>query len=154
MRYCIRCANPLTPTHLDGRQRLSCASCGWLWLDLPNPVVLVLAVAPSGRVVLTRDDRFPADRWGLVAGFIERGEDPCDAALRELFEEAGLQGRNARVVGADHWRDNVFFCVRCEIPDATVIPEDGTQVRLAIPQQASIVEDSPASRLVATLASG
>src|SRR5712692_10582918 len=62
--HCITCGAFLAPVMLDGRERMRCAACGWLWLDLPRAVVLVLAVAPSGRVVLTRDDRFPANKWG------------------------------------------------------------------------------------------
>src|SRR5215510_13661109 len=32
-------------------------------------------------------------RWGIPKGYIERGDDWSDAALREAHEEAGLDGR-------------------------------------------------------------
>lgn len=32
-------------------------------------------------------------KWGIPKGFIDRGETPKDAALKEAFEEAGLKGR-------------------------------------------------------------
>lgn len=120
------------------------------------PVVLVLAVSPSGMIVLTRDSRFPPERWGLVAGYIERGETAERAALRELEEEAGLIGRMPRVVGADASVDNVIVCVTCQIDDAAIATTGhsdmersmATEVQLAAPELDRIVPDSPASRLI------
>ena len=111
-RFCISCGAILAIVMLGGRTRGRCPACGWLWLGLPSPVVLVLAVSPSGRVVLTRDSRFPTDRWGLVAGYIERDEAAEVAALPEAREEAGVEGSAARVVGSDRHGNNVMFCVR------------------------------------------
>lgn len=32
------------------------------------------------------------DKWTFPKGHVERGEDPCEAALREAVEEAGVTG--------------------------------------------------------------
>lgn len=147
--YCFECGGVLTPGVIDQRERLRCERCGWLWMDLPRPVVLVLAVTPSGRIVLTRDARFPPDQWGLVAGYIERGERPEDAALRELREETGLRGYGPAVVGGDFYVDNVMFCVTCRTDDETATAEAGTTVDLAAPSLERIVPDTPAARMIA-----
>ena len=123
-------------------------------MDLPKPVVLVLAVTPSGRIAITRDSRFPPKRWGLVAGYIEREERPEQAALRELLEETGLTGTDARLVGGDHHDDNVMFCVRCTIPEVAPTAEPGTEVELAEPVLERIVPNSPAWRVVARYLEG
>ncbi len=57
--------------------------------------VVVLPHLADGRVLLVRQFRHPAGRklWELVAGGIEPGETPAEAARRELLEETGYRAR-------------------------------------------------------------
>ncbi|TDP90480.1 NUDIX domain-containing protein [Labedaea rhizosphaerae] len=55
--------------------------------------VAIVAVDDEGRLVLIRQYRHPLGRrlWELPAGLIDHaGEDPLEAAKRELVEEVGL----------------------------------------------------------------
>jgi len=60
--------------------------------------IVVLPRLEDGRVVLVRQYRYAARRWlwELVAGGIEPGETPLQAARRELLEETGYRARSFR----------------------------------------------------------
>jgi ADP-ribose pyrophosphatase len=57
--------------------------------------VVVLPELDDGQILLVRQYRFPARQslWELVAGGMEPGETPKEAARRELQEETGYRAR-------------------------------------------------------------
>jgi NAD+ diphosphatase len=97
-RYCPHCRTELTTTLRGGQTRLACPQCGFVHWRNPVPVVAAV-VERAGRVVLVHSIGRPAHWYGLVAGFLERGEHPADAVLREVAEELGLEGRLASTIG-------------------------------------------------------
>jgi NAD+ diphosphatase len=50
-------------------------------------------------VLLARNAAWPEGRFSVITGFLEKGEDPAQAVLREVEEELGLQGRLKRFIG-------------------------------------------------------
>ncbi|GAB5559491.1 MAG: NUDIX hydrolase [Synoicihabitans sp.] len=72
-------------------------------IDAPDWAV-VAPVTPEGDLVLVRQFRFGAKALSLElpGGVIEPGEDPAEAATRELAEETGYHGGPAEVLGSVH----------------------------------------------------
>jgi ADP-ribose pyrophosphatase len=61
--------------------------------------VVVLPVLPDGRIVLIRQYRHATRQflWELVAGRMDEGETPREAAARELIEETGYRAKRIRI---------------------------------------------------------
>ena len=82
---------------------------------------------PDGHVLLVRQS-YRREGWGFPGGLLGRGEDPADAARREVREEVGvdvdLDGAPAVVVDSPMRRVDVVFraTLAAESPD----PGDGS----------------------------
>jgi 8-oxo-dGTP pyrophosphatase MutT (NUDIX family) len=63
----------------------------------PAPVVAAIVTSHAGVLIGRRNDGKPP--WTFIAGKIEQGESPADAAVREVKEEAGLRIRAGGVIG-------------------------------------------------------
>src|SRR6185295_6180065 len=61
--------------------------------------VVVLPVRPDGKIVLVRQYRHATGQylWELVAGRMEKGENPKEGAARELVEETGYRAKKFTV---------------------------------------------------------
>ncbi len=69
-----------------------------------KPGVAVLAVDDEGNAYLTHEFRYALGRESVeaVAGGVEEGEEPLDAAKRELKEELGIEAADWTDLGAMH----------------------------------------------------
>ena len=73
-----------------------CDECnGWL-----NPALAADSAVRRGDEILLIQRKFPpmAGAWAFPGGFVERDEDPMHAALRELKEETGMDGSDAKLL--------------------------------------------------------
>lgn len=104
-RFCLRCGTALEPVVLEERERRRCPAegCGFVFYGNPLPVVAAIVehvTGPGeGEIILARQKGWPPGWFGLVTGFLERGEEPEAAMLRELREELGLEGEIVSLVG-------------------------------------------------------
>ena len=77
------------------------AGCGFVHYDNPTPVVAAV-VEHNGMIVLAHNRAWPKSMswfYGLITGFLERGESPEECALREVKEELDLDGKSATFIG-------------------------------------------------------
>ncbi len=94
---------------------------------------ICLIERPDGAILLVR--QVYRGQWGVPGGLLKRGEEPADAARREVFEEVGLAvdlvGEPAVVVDADPQRIDIVFRSR---------PADGVAPGSATPCSPEIEE--------------
>ena len=100
--FCPRCAAPLAERTVQGEVRSACsANCGFVHYDNPTPVVAAV-VEHNGMIVLAHNRAWPQtfrSFYGLITGFLERGESAEQCALREVKEELDLVGTAATLIG-------------------------------------------------------
>ena len=117
--YCPMCRTALVTVTRGGAPRRACPapSCGFVAWNNPAPVVAAI-VEHADRVVLVRSHGWPAGAFGLVAGFLESGESPEEAVLREVAEELGIETANADFLGMYPFaaRNQLIFAFHIEAP--------------------------------------
>ena len=98
MNFCPRCGRSLVDAYRSGKQRRVCEACGFVHFRDPK-VAAVVFVTDSERVLMVKRAVDPQKgKWALPAGYIDYGEDPRAAAIREVGEETGLQVRITRLL--------------------------------------------------------
>ena len=96
LRFCSSCGGPLAPKIVkEGEpERPVCTSCGdVVYLD-PKVAVGTVITDGNGDIALVRRAIEPGyGKWVFPGGYVDRGEVPVVAAVREAREEASLEIR-------------------------------------------------------------
>ena len=111
-RFCPACGGALEMRSLKATDpdRLVCAACGFVFYLDPKVAVGTIITTADARLVLVRRAIEPGyGLWVFPGGFVDRGEELTQAAIREAREESGLEVRLERLV-------NIY-----SYPDAAVI---------------------------------
>lgn len=108
-RFCSQCGEEVIVRDDEGREREVCPSCETVFYRNPVPVVASVVLDHERRVLLVRRGQEPhAGMWCLPIGFAELGETIHEAALRELREEAGIEGRVIALLDADSFESGHY----------------------------------------------
>ena len=129
VKFCPCCGTPVVQANRFGRQRPVCPQCEWIYFADPKVAVAVL-ILQQGKILLVQRSNEPfRGYWTLPAGFVDAGEDPAEAAVRECFEETGLDVKITAlldlVAGQEHARGaHILIIYRGEILAGEVKPGD------------------------------
>jgi ADP-ribose pyrophosphatase YjhB (NUDIX family) len=106
--YCPRCASRLGLKRIEDRLRQVCPQCRYINYNNPLPAVMAL-VGENRYMLLIKRGVMPAKgRWTFPSGFVEAGESPEEAVLRELKEETGLTGKIDGIINAYAERSRIY----------------------------------------------
>jgi mutator protein MutT len=99
---------------LNERENMEQKRAAFVFLVRNNEVVFVRHTESSNN---------PADTYGIPGGRIEAGEEPRDAAVREVFEETGLTVQPSNLIelgthskdietsrGMETWTGTLYLC--------------------------------------------
>lgn len=117
----------------------------------------------DGRVLLAR--RSDNGRWSVPAGVIDPGEQPADAAVREVFEETGVRAEIVRLAGvATHpvvypngdrcEYLNVWFRCRAVGGEAQATDDESLEVAWFAPHALPELDEWSVLRITTALADG
>lgn len=128
-RYCGSCASPLADgegQNLEGAK--VCPACGHAFFPRISPAVIVL-IHRGKSMLLAHNVKFPAGRYGLIAGFVEMGETLEETVHREIMEESGIEVGQPHYVKSQPWPfpDSLMIAFEAEYKSGEIRP-DGVEI--------------------------
>ena len=121
----------------------------------------IVLVDRRGRILLQERDEFPAidpEKWGLVGGHVDDGEDVEAAAYRELLEETGVRlspgtlqpWRTIQVFHAAYGSDDRMhvYAAPTELTDADIVCGEGRQIVFVEPAAARSLDLTASASIV------
>jgi NADH pyrophosphatase NudC (nudix superfamily) len=123
---------------IDSEERLACSDekCTYVFYNNPVPVVCAI-VELDGKVVLCHKKGMPETWFGIVAGFLEKGETPEQAVLREVEEELGLKGEITGYIGyySFFMANQLILAYHVKAQGAITIGSELDAVKLVLPEE-------------------
>ncbi len=90
-QFCPYCGAELITQQDDTHTtRPTCPACGFVHYHDPKVAVVVFVQQDEAILLVRRGNAPEKGKWAFPAGYVDYGEDPQTAAIREVTEETGL----------------------------------------------------------------
>lgn len=97
-----------------------------------DPAIIVGIVDAEDRLLLGHNAMWPANRFSLLAGFVEPGESLESAVMREVFEESAIRVVDPVYLGSQPWPFPASlmlgFMARVDPQVESILTPDGTEI--------------------------
>lgn len=98
-RHCGVCGSPMKWNSPISKRCVQCNKEIW-----PSPsTAIIVRITRDDKILLVRANSFRGDFYGLVAGFVETGENLEQCVRREVMEETGLEISNIQYFDSQAW---------------------------------------------------
>lgn len=131
-KFCPLCGASLKQGILNNKKREYCPECEFINYKNPLPSAGIIAIR-EGKVLLIKRGIEPGKGfWVPPSGFVESGETPEDACLRELKEETGMTGEVKKIIGTwlektETYGDVIVMIYLVEIKSGELKPGDDAE---------------------------
>jgi NADH pyrophosphatase NudC (nudix superfamily) len=146
MKYCSSCGNLLKIKHIDGAKRYVCSNegCGFIYWNNPVPVVAAL-VKLRNKYIIARNRAWPKGVFSVITGYLEKGESPEEAVIREVSEELGLEGIVKRHIGNYMFKEKnlIILCYEIEAVGSIVTNHELVETKALTAKELSRYDFSP-----------
>lgn len=106
IKFCSHCGAEMGSRVVGDKLRRACTQCRFIHFTDPKVGVGVF-VQNEGKVLLIQRAVLPQiGKWSVPAGYVDRGEDPKETAVREVYEETNLRVKIERLVDVFHNPDS------------------------------------------------
>lgn len=122
-KYCSKCGSKM---HRHSKERaMECLKCKHLSFPRISPAVIV-AVKKDDKLLLAHNSKFRKGLYSVIAGYIEPGETPEEAAIREVQEEVSVKIKNLRYVKSQSWPfpDSLMMGYIAEYDSGEISPDN------------------------------
>src|SRR5262245_3454415 len=143
-RFCPVCGSALELRELKAAdpKRLVCTGdvCGFVfYLDPKVAVGTIIGSEADNRIVLVKRAIEPGyGKWVFPGGYVDRGEEIREAAIREAREEAGLEVRLDRLINVYSYSGRVpviiVFAAK-RIGGQLAVDDEGLEIREFAPEE-------------------
>jgi ADP-ribose pyrophosphatase YjhB (NUDIX family) len=127
------CGAALGQQHRAGKLRPVCPACGHIVFFDPK-VAVVIFIVQEDKILLVKRAVDPGKgRWAFPAGFVDAGEDPKEAARREILEETGLEIEIAHLIDVfprtadDGGTADIIIAYAAHITGGALHPDDDAE---------------------------